>query len=206
MNYLLIIIISYLLGSIPTAYLVVKKIYNIDITQNGSSNVGAMNSMRVTSSPYIGAVVFLIDFAKGLLSVFIASQFLPTDFIASALALIITVFSHSFNPWLKFKGGRGLAAAAGGLLMFSPMILGLWLFLWVIAYLFKKNIYFGNISSTILSVALIWSSGDIINKYTYPSADSVLTFQIAASILLLIIIIKHWEPLKTLFGGKWIRK
>ncbi|RMD48182.1 MAG: glycerol-3-phosphate acyltransferase [Ignavibacteria bacterium] len=205
MEIFIIIITSILMGSIPTAYLLVKKFYGIDITSNGTGNVGAMNSARVTSSSIIGIAVFLLDFAKGLAAVYIASLILPDSFYAGAVALIVSVTSHCFNPWLKFKGGRGLATAAGGALMFSPLLLVLWVILWVIAYLFRKNIHFGNIAATVLSLALVWSSGDIINKYTYPSAEHVLLFKIAGSILFLIILIKHWEPIKSIFGKEGIK-
>lgn len=206
MEYLIIIIVAYLLGSIPTAYLVVKKVAGLDIRNSGSGNVGAYNSTEVTSSWIVGVIVFLVDAAKGLLAVYIAATLLPDEFTASATALIIAVFAHCYNPWLKFKGGRGLATAAGGSFMLSPMILGLWIILWIIAYVFRKEIHFGNISATVLSIALLWSSGEIINKYTYPPAESVLSFQILATIMLLIILARHWESIKLMLSNFKVKR
>lgn len=205
-EYLIIIISSILLGSIPTAYLIVKIIYGIDIRLTGSGNVGAYNSTKVTSSWGIGTAVFLIDAAKGLLSVFIASTLLPSDFIASAIALILSVLTHCYNPWLKFKGGRGLATAAGGSFMLYPMLLALWLLLWIIAYLFRKDTHFGNISSIVLTTALVWSSGDVINKYTYPSANDLIVFQIATTILFGIILARHWKYVREYYDRVKVKK
>src|SRR4030043_536161 len=70
MNYILSALIGYLLGSIPTAYLVVKKFKGIDITQTGSKSVGAMNSFRATNSKIILVSVFVIDVAKGFICLF----------------------------------------------------------------------------------------------------------------------------------------
>ena len=74
-------LIGYLIGSIPTAYLLVKKNNGIDIRENGSSNVGALNSYEVSNSKLIGISVLLIDFSKGLLAVFIAKYFFEQNFL-----------------------------------------------------------------------------------------------------------------------------
>ncbi len=200
MIYLVVVLIGYIFGSFPTAYLIVKKKHKINILNEGSGNVGAFNSIKVTSSKGIGIVVLLIDAGKGLLAVLLVGMIIPESFTASAIALIFAVLAHCFNPWLGFKGGRGLATAAGGTLMIAPLVLILWLLLWAIAYVFRKNVHFGNISATILSIALAWSSGDIINKYTFPHSDNPIIFQLMTTIMMSIILIKHWEPIKNWFS------
>lgn len=206
MQYPIIFVISYLFGSIPAAYLFLKFIHKTDITDSGSGNVGALNSMRVSSSAATGIAVFLFDFGKGLLSVYLASLISPENFFAVALALLASVTAHCFNPWLKFKGGRGLATGAGGVLMISPVILILWLVLWAIGYAFRKDIHFASASATLLSVALVWNAGDIINKYTFPPAAELIYLQITTTALFAIIFIKHWEPLKLYFGNQRVKK
>ena len=196
MNYLLCATIGYLLGSIPTAYIVLKKTHQIDIRETGSGNVGAMNSFEISKSKIIGILVFLIDALKGLLSVYLCALIFSGEFIYPALALFFAVLSHCFNPWLKFKGGRGLATATGGAVLLSPMIPAAWCVLWVFVYLFKKDILLANISATILTFLLVISSIEIIYKYSYPTPDSYGTIAMFCVGLLTIIFIKHIDPLK----------
>ena len=196
MNYLACSLIGYLLGSLPTAYIILRKTHKVDITETGSGNVGAMNSFEVSRSILIGALVFLIDALKGLLSVYLSLLFFNGDFIYPALALFFAVFSHCFNPWLKFKGGRGLATAVGGAILLSPIIPAAWCILWVLVYLFKKDILLANISAIILTIILTISSIEIIYKYSFPTPDSYGTLLMFSVALLTIIFIKHIEPLK----------
>jgi len=196
MNYILSAIIGYLLGSLPTAYLLLKKTHNLDVTETGSGNAGAMNSFEITNSKVVGLVVLVIDALKGLLSVYLCLLVFPLNFVYAALALFFAVFSHCFNPWLNFKGGRGLATAAGGAALLSPLILISWGALWVLLFLLKKDILIANVGATILTIFLALSSIDLIFNYTYPTPDSYGTLVLFSSGLLTIIFIKHIEPLK----------
>ena len=196
MNYLLPAIIGYLLGSFPTAYIVLRKTHSIDIRETGSGNVGAMNSFEISKSKIIGILVFLIDALKGLLGVYLCLLIFPNEFVYPALALLFAVFSHCFNPWLEFKGGRGLATATGGAILLSPIIPAAWCVLWVFVYLFKKDILLANISATILTLLLTISSIEILYKYSYPAPDSFGTLLMFCVGLLTIIFIKHIDPLK----------
>ena len=77
MEYLISTVIGYFFGSFPTAYLLLKRTKGIDITKNGSGNVGAYNSFRVTKSKFLGFVVFLVDFSKGVLPALILIFLFP---------------------------------------------------------------------------------------------------------------------------------
>ncbi|MDP2038369.1 MAG: glycerol-3-phosphate acyltransferase, partial [Ignavibacteria bacterium] len=88
MSYVYSALIGYILGSIPTAYLLLKKSHGIDITENGSGNVGAMNSYEVSKSKQIGLYVFFLDALKGWLSSFIAFHFFGETFLIAMTALI----------------------------------------------------------------------------------------------------------------------
>lgn len=196
MQYLISSVIGYLLGSIPTAYILLKSRKGIDITKSGSGNVGAMNSYEVTSSKGIGVIVLIIDFLKGLLSVYLVTLIYPDNFVLPALSLVFAILSHCYNPWIEFKGGRGLATAAGGTMILFPILLAYWVTLWVIFYLFKKDILIGNIAATILSLLLLFNTSNIAIKYAFPQPESeseIILFTVSA---LLIILIKHIEPLK----------
>lgn len=202
MNYLLALLLGYLLGSIPAAFLILKA-KGLDITKEGSGNVGAMNSFEVTNSKAVGFLVFIIDFLKGSAAVLLARFLLQDIFILPALALIFAVLSHNYNPWLKLNGGRGLATAAGGAFFLFPFMLVVWLIMWVIAYLIKKDIHFGNIWGTIFTLVIIFLSSNIAAKYTFPKGDAELAL-LCASAILIMIFIKHIEPLKEIINSKKI--
>jgi glycerol-3-phosphate acyltransferase PlsY len=207
MDFLLSSLIGYLLGSFPTAYILLKKIRGINITEAGSGNVGAMNSFEITNSRIIGLVVMVIDALKGLLSVYVVLLLLPINFIFPAIALFFAVFAHCFNPWLEFKGGRGLATAAGGASLLFPFALVVWLVLWLTIYLFRKDILLANISATLALLVIIMTTSEIALKYSFPHAGSrgeLVLFSIA---LLIIIFVRHIEPFKELIKNKnFIRK
>jgi len=194
MKYLICVIIGYALGSIPTAYLIVRKAKGIDITNTGTGNVGAMNSFEITNSKIIGLLVLLIDALKGLLSVYIPLLFIPGDFAYPAIGLIFAVFSHCFNPWLQFKGGRGLATALGGTILLFPFLPVIWIALWIFIYAIRKDILVANIWAVILSPIIIFSFNDIVYHYSFPRADSMASLMLFNAALMIIIFIKHIDP------------
>ena len=200
MNFILSIAIGYLLGSIPTAYLIIKKIKKINITENGSQNVGALNSYKVSDSKFIGVSVLLIDAFKGFLSVLLVKELFPNEFIYPVLSLTAAVIGHCFSPWINFKGGRGLATTAGGAIILTPAIFIIWVLLWTIAFLFRKSVHLANIMATILTLALVVSTSKVFIKYSLPPAESELEFLLSFSIILVIILVKHWKPLLEWFG------
>jgi len=200
MEYLFSSLIGFLLGSFPTAYILVKKTSGVDITSEGSGNVGAYNSLKVSKSRIIGLSVLLIDFLKGGISTLIPLLIFPDEFIFPALSLTFAVFSHCFNPWLKFKGGRGLAAAAGGAAIIFPFLLVVWCILWVIFYLMKRDIIFANILSSIFSLLLVCGTTNIAIKYAYPRPLDISTLIMVCTAVLLIIFIKHIDPLNELIS------
>ena len=199
MNYILSFIIGYALGSFPTAYLLLRKFRGIDITQKGSRNVGALNSYEVSNSKLVGFIVFIIDFAKGFLSVFIVQQLFGYEFLYSGIAIGAAVLAHCYSPWIKFKGGRGLATALGGSVLFAYSVPVIWAVFWIVAYIFRKHIHFANIAATILTGAVAISNSDILNKYTKERADENWIFGVAVAFVMAIIMSRHIEPFKEWF-------
>ncbi|MEE9431178.1 MAG: glycerol-3-phosphate acyltransferase, partial [Melioribacteraceae bacterium] len=187
-SYFVCAFIGIILGSIPTAYIILKKFRSLDITKEGSGNVGTLNSFEVTNSKLIGISVFIIDFGKGLLSVFIVNNLYSADFTLMALALFSAVLAHCFSPWLNFKGGRGIATAAGGASALFPVLLFLWIAFWVLMYLFKKDIHLSNIVATVMVILVSIFYSDLLNKYSTPPAESNLLFGTYVSIIMLIVL------------------
>jgi glycerol-3-phosphate acyltransferase PlsY len=196
MEYLLSAIIGYLLGSIPTAYLIVKKSKGVDITNTGSGNVGAMNSFEVSGSKSVGLLVLIIDALKGLSGVYICLLLFPISFVYPATALFFAVFSHCFNPWIGFKGGRGLATAAGGAALLFPYALLVWGILWVITFVVQRDILWANIWATPVSLIIVYLSPTIAVKYSFPKADTSGELMLFSMALFIIIFVKHIDPLK----------
>ena len=199
MEYLISLLLGYAIGSLPTAFIILKKIKNLDITTQGTGNVGAMNTFEVTNSKLIGITVFVIDFLKGMLPILILKMMSMNDFAFHAVALIACIFAHCYNPWLKLKGGRGLASAAGGTTIIFPFAFGVWSILWVIFYIMKKDITIANVAASVMTLIVILTSLPTAIKYAFPKPSSEAILVLFSLGLLLIIISKHTEPLQELF-------
>lgn len=114
---------AYLLGSIPFGLLIARWVAGVDLRKAGSGNIGATNVTRVLGKTW-GSVVLLLDAAKGAIPAgLFASLFgLPAEhqMTASVLAGICAVLGHMFSPWLKFRGGKGVATATGVVMVLAP--------------------------------------------------------------------------------------
>ena len=107
----LIVSFAYLIGSLPTAYLVGRAISGIDIRQSGSQNPGALNAYRQMGKG-AGLFVLLFDAGKGALAIFVGQQIGAPD-IAIYTSAVVATLGHNFSPFLKFKGGKGAATVLG---------------------------------------------------------------------------------------------
>jgi glycerol-3-phosphate acyltransferase PlsY len=202
MKIILFFSISYLIGSFPTAYVLLKKIKNVDITTKGSGNVGALNSFMVSSSKFIGFLVLIIDLSKGILVAMITKSIFPENFWIIAASLGFAVLGHCYSPWIKFKGGKGLATAAGGSFIIAPTIFLIWVLFWIVSFVYKKKVDFANLSATILTLLISISSANIISKskwFTDPSPSSDFEFYLPVALMLTIILTKHFDSIKNIF-------
>ena len=206
MEYLISSAIGFLLGSIPSAYLIVKKTKGINILDSGSGNAGAYNSYEVSNSKFIGLLVLLADTMKGTLSVLIPILIYPDIFITAGLSLLFAVLAHCYNPWLGFRGGRGLATAAGGAVVILPFLFLVWSILWVIFYLMKKDISLSNIAATIMALIILFITSDIAVKYTFLVPENQSTLVVLTTAILMIIFIKHIDPLKELISKVKVKR
>jgi acyl phosphate:glycerol-3-phosphate acyltransferase len=192
---LILTILFYLIGSIPTAYFFLKLFHKKDITREGSGNVGAMNSYDVSGSKKTGIIVFFIDLLKGFIPAFIALEFLKFNFEIILIPLLALVAGHNFSVWIKFKGGRGLATAAGILILLNYWLVVIWCVLYLLSNLLKKNVHIGNSVATILLpfvLLLMNSQGFSSSRYTGISNE---IFNIFCFILCFIILLKHISPI-----------
>ncbi len=114
----ILLLFAYGIGLIPSAYIYSRVFKHVDITETGTGNVGAMNTI-VNVGILPGLFTLLSDVGKGVLVVWLATSFGTVDSIP-VLALFFLILAHNFNPFLDFKGGKGFGNLAGGLILFSP--------------------------------------------------------------------------------------
>jgi glycerol-3-phosphate acyltransferase PlsY len=196
------IVLSYLIGSLPFAYLFFKIFRKQNITREGSGNVGAMNSYQVTGKKWIGILVFILDCLKGFFAIWLIKTISSSDFWSIFYASIFVILGHNYSIFLKFKGGRGLATAVGVSLATSPLILIVWAGLWIIGYYtIKRDIHTGNISATIMTAPVFFVLPDTFigdTMFFYP--PSIFLVRILVTSMCLVIFLKHLQPLKELMS------
>jgi glycerol-3-phosphate acyltransferase PlsY len=164
--YILIALAAYLLGSIPTGFLVAKA-KGIDIRSVGSGNIGATNAMRVLGKP-LGILVLLMDAAKGYAAVWLVMFifYVPPKTTLEIqnyqqlqiIAGIFVVLGHNYTCWLKFKGGKGISTTAGVYLALAPWPLLIALVVFILAVLLTRYVSVGSISGAVALVAAVWIS------------------------------------------------
>ena len=118
LNAAVILLISYLIGSFPSAY-IAGKIKGIDIRREGTKNVGGMNTITNVGK-FAGVMVIITDIGKGALVAFIADRFSEHVFIP-LLAVIFAVIGHNWMVYIGFRGGQGVSTFLGGLLYLTPI-------------------------------------------------------------------------------------
>jgi len=198
--YWLLCIAYYLIGSIPTAYLILKFRHQLDIRNEGTGNVGAMNSYDVTGSKSTGFFVFIIDFLKGIIPAIILLYVFNLSLYFIILPLVLLVFGHNFSAFLKFKGGRGLATSAGVLIIINFWLVIIWLILYAVMKKIKDNVHIASVIASILLPVVIIFFQDLIIRFTYgfstfgKELTFILLFALSSS-LVIVILLKHITPI-----------
>jgi acyl phosphate:glycerol-3-phosphate acyltransferase len=156
-----IVIESYLIGSIPFGYLA-GRLAGIDIRTAGSGNIGATNVVRILGKRY-GYPVFILDFLKGLaaarISIAIAAGMQPkwaSPEIFGIVAAVSAVVGHSFPPWLKFKGGKGVATSTGAFFGLMPLATLAGLSVWIIVFWMSRYVSLASVVATAALPLLIF--------------------------------------------------
>ena len=164
----LAMVIGYLLGSIPFAYLIARWVKGVDIRKVGGGNVGTVNTMREIG-PLPGFGVLFADMAKGALALLIA-QWLGLHLYWVFAVGLVAVAGHNWPVWLKFRGGQGLATTMGVLLVFSPIPFAICLGVLLVALLFTSNVRLSAIVGFIFLPPLIWAFGGELSVILYSIA------------------------------------
>ncbi len=182
------ILASYLAGSFPTSAIIAKLNGVADLTKEGSGNLGATNVSRIIGKKF-GVITLIIDASKGFVPVFFAMRLFPAHLIILSLIIIAPVIGHCYSVFVKFKGGKGVAAALGIFIAISPEAV-------LIAFL---------IFATILFFARYVSLASIVSAFLMPflifyALKNVYIF--SASVLIsALIIYKHSPNIRRLLSG-----
>ncbi len=192
------IILAYLIGSIPSALIISKKYFGIDIRDYGSGNMGATNTFRVLGKKY-GTIVMLCDIAKGMISVGLVNlipYYLHTDTSLEKTNFMIglglaAVLGHVFPIWANFKGGKGVATLFGMIVAIQPVIaascIGVFLFvLFLTRYVSLSSILAG----IMMPISVLW----IWNEHEF-------YYRAFALLVAALIVITHQKNIGKLLKG-----
>jgi acyl phosphate:glycerol-3-phosphate acyltransferase len=159
------ILIGYLLGSIPTAYIAGRITRGVDIRITGGGNVGALNTAREIG-PWAGLVVLLVDVAKGAGAILIA-KYLGVSQIWIFLAGFAAIVGHCWPVWLKFRGGKGAATTIGVFFALATKEFACCVPVMLIIIFFTSNVTLGMAIGFILFPLLLWVFGQPLNMIIY---------------------------------------
>lgn len=181
-----LLILCYFIGSIPTGYLLVKKLKGIDIRTVGSGNVGATNAARILGR-WGFITVFAIDMLKGFLPVWIIGVYYPEVVLAAA---VLVVLGHTYTVFLNFKGGKGVATAVGVFLALAPVPLG------VAAVAFGVVIYVSRmVSLSSITAAAVLAASVVL-------MDTSLSLKIFTVVIAAFVIYKHRTNISRIIKGE----
>ena len=195
-SYIITAIAAYLLGSIPTGYLVAKA-KGIDIRSVGSGNIGATNVFRILGKG-AGTLVLLTDALKGFLActlvVFLVRKYIWADAgfsgkeVLAVVAGVAAILGHNYTCWLKFKGGKGIATTAGVLVALVPWALLIVLGIWIFVFVTSRYVSLASIAAAFCLPFVVWL------------LDSSQLMSFITAILALLAIYKHKANIQRLLN------
>ena len=200
---LIIVVTSYLLGSIPFGYLLVRIFRGEDVRQTGSGNIGATNVAR-TGSKGLAVATLLLDALKGYVAVahvfffarHHADHFVNSGptlvYILAALAGLCAIIGHMYPVWLRFKGGKGVATAVGAFLGIAPTAILVVLAPFVAIVAVTRYVSLGSIVAAAVFPFAAW--------WLNPSTRSLAVLGLL-SVSSLLIIIRHKDNIRRLLAG-----
>lgn len=192
MSFVLAATLSYLLGSVPFGYLLVRLFHGRDVRQTGSGNIGATNVSR--TSPGLGIVTLILDALKGVAAVALTRALFPGSNrpLLSALAALFAIGGHIFPLWLKFRGGKGVATGLGAFALLAPKAVLVMLGIFVALVLAFRYVSL----ASIVAFALLPLLAVLLDGYD--SAPWILLLMVAAAA---VIIAKHRENVRRMMTG-----
>lgn len=189
--------VGYLLGSLPFGYIVARA-HGVDIFKEGSGNPGATNVKRVLGERFgdkgrkAGNLVFALDAVKGALAAawpMLPFLHAPEARLLGLIGVIAAVLGHSFSVFTKFKGGKGVATAAGGLVVLMPVSCLIGALVWLATFVLTRYVSLGSVLAAVAVPMASWLRGN------------PLPFNLVATAVGLFVIVRHRENIKRLLAG-----
>lgn len=195
--YVVTALLAYLLGSIPTGFLVAQA-KGVDIRAVGSGNIGATNVLRILGKP-AGIFVLFMDALKGWVAVVLMTRLALLAFgmsgnavrmeVCQIIAAVCAILGHNYTCWLHFKGGKGIATSAGVLLALVPWALVTILTIWIIIFATTRYVSLASIAASAALPFASWATGESLTKVIVTGAMGALA------------IYKHKANIRRLFAG-----
>jgi len=158
MTRIIVVIVAYLIGSIPFGYLIVRGKIGADIRETGSGGTGATNVSR-RAGKAAGVITLVLDALKGSAAVLIAAKLTHSDWLVAAAAIAVLV-GHIFPVWLGFRGGKGVATGAGVFLVLAPFALLCAGVLFLTIVVSTRYVSLGSMIAAAMIPVLIWLQSD----------------------------------------------
>lgn len=194
MDYIIAALAGYLFGCFPSAFLIVKKYSGKNVFLTGTRSSGAANSFEITRRYQIAVLVCGLDMLKAIIPYFLLIKF-GIDSQAALASLVFAVLGHSYNAFLKFKGGRGLATSAGCSAAVMPSAVAAWGLMWVaLFFITKRRMHISNAIATLATVLMVWIFPETIIKYGKDALPNVC-MQATWTLIGIIIISRHIKPI-----------
>ncbi|MFP4019984.1 MAG: glycerol-3-phosphate 1-O-acyltransferase PlsY [Halanaerobium sp.] len=190
MQVIIAVLISYLIGSIPSGFLLTKYVMKKDVRQYGSGNIGATNVARVMGLKS-GILVAVFDILKGFLGVLVGQAILGNSLSAAILVVAAAAIAgHDWSIFLGFSGGKGVATTFGVILRLYPLAFLIYALIWLLLVLTTRYVSLGSIiGSMSLPLTLYFSAYDSTNVFF-------------AALLSLFVLYTHRENIKRLLKGE----
>ncbi len=198
----MLIVLAYLIGSVPTAVLVSKKVYGIDIREHGSGNAGATNTFRILGTK-AGSVVMFVDMMKGYLAVELAYVAVKLSLISvftlsseqftnlQVVLGIAAVLGHIFPIWAEFRGGKGIATLFGMILSIQPLVAISLVGVFILMLFLTRYVSLSSISASIAFPVLI------VFIFNAPE----LSYKLFAISTALLVVLTHYKNIGRLLNG-----
>lgn len=191
---LLVAASSYLIGSIPSSYIMGKLTMGIDLREHGSGNLGAANTFRILGAR-AAIPVLLFDVGKGFIAVRFFSLFGGNDFYYPLIAAFFVVLGHNYSIFMKFSGGKGVGATTGAFIALAPLAVLLSFGLWIVVLILSRIVSVASMSAAAFLPFSIVISNNLLG------ADTHISVTILAAIVALVVLYKHKSNIRRLREG-----
>lgn len=190
----LLLVACYLLGSIPSSYIMGRLLKGIDLREHGSGNLGAANTFRVLGAR-AAVPVLLFDVGKGFLAVKLLSMAGIHSIELTIVAALVAILGHNYSIFVRFSGGKGVGTTSGAFLAMSPLAVGICFLVWLVMLLSFRIVSLASMAAAAsLPLAIIMT-----NRFAV--GDTHVYVIILSIVVALLVIYKHRPNIHRLLEG-----